>query len=130
MRRSTAILLAGLVVGCDRTPAPVQSDTTPTRADPEPTPGVKPLNSQAYYGGVWKTEGKAVICQSVNLNGPLYGAGVRAGDVLQFIDGRSVRETADLNYLLPICQGNPVQFTIWRDGRVMSFAVTPRDHPQ
>lgn len=73
---------------------------------------------------------RAVLCQTVVVDGPADRAGVRPGDVLLEIDGRSVL-TGEGSLDLPAYRsGEPVVLTVRREGERRRFEVVPRERPE
>jgi regulator of sigma E protease len=56
---------------------------------------------------------------------PAAKAGIQPNDILLAVNGGSVQSTDDVLRLLQTSNGNPVELTIWRDGKQVSFTVRP-----
>lgn len=56
---------------------------------------------------------------------PAGDAGIRAGDLILALDGRSTRTAAELGEMLSELGEEPVRLTVERDGRRLQFDVTP-----
>ncbi|HEY8802557.1 MAG TPA: M50 family metallopeptidase [Candidatus Dormibacteraeota bacterium] len=67
-----------------------------------------------------------VHVSSVDANTPASGAGLRAGDIIESVDGRPIKQFDDLPSALNASKGAPVTVTIDRNGQVVSRTVTPR----
>lgn len=61
-----------------------------------------------------------------------YDIDMRAGDVITAIDGEPVVAFAQLKDKVEASGGRVLQLTVWRDGRLIDFALAPRrvDEPQ
>jgi regulator of sigma E protease len=61
---------------------------------------------------------------------PAEAAGFKPEDAILAIDGKPLREFADILPIVGGSGGRTLTFRVWRDGRVMDVAVTPRDTGQ
>ena len=52
--------------------------------------------------------------------------GMRAGDVITAVDGRSVASFGEVQIAVAAAAGTPLTFTIWRDGRVFDKTIAPK----
>lgn len=59
-------------------------------------------------------------------------AGLRAGDVITGINGAQVYAFSELKKAVESSDGAPLALTVWRDGEMFEFAMTPKsvDEPQ
>jgi regulator of sigma E protease len=53
-------------------------------------------------------------------------AGLKAGDVITAVDGKSIFAFDDLQTAVSAANGGPVSLSIWRDGQTMDVTLTPR----
>ncbi|MEN8098373.1 MAG: trypsin-like peptidase domain-containing protein [Chloroflexota bacterium] len=77
------------------------------------------------------TESRGVLITNVNIGGPAYAAGIRAGDFIVEIDGRQLNDFGDLiGYLVAETEpGTDVEFHVLRDGEVELITVTLGKRP-
>lgn len=72
---------------------------------------------------------RAVLCETIVVDGPADRAGIRPGDVLLEIEGRPVL-TEDGRLDLPVYPpGEPIVLTVRRDGERRRFEVVPEERP-
>ncbi|WP_258376455.1 RIP metalloprotease [Curtobacterium sp. MCBD17_028] len=65
-------------------------------------------------------------CTSDDPVSPAKRAGLRAGDAVLAVDGRSDVSTTELTTILQRSAGSPVRLTVLRDGQRRTITVTPR----
>lgn len=71
-------------------------------------------------------QGKALMIQAVEPNGPAHRAGLQQGDLLLRFESRDVQGIEDLHRALDASTiGRPCQVSIWRGGRQVPMTVTP-----
>ena len=58
---------------------------------------------------------------------PAEAAGLRGDDAILAIDGRPIRSFGEIPGIVAASAGRALAFRIWRDGRVLDLAITPRD---
>ena len=58
---------------------------------------------------------------------PAEAAGLRGDDAILAIDGRPIRSFGEIPGIVAASTGRALAFRIWRDGRVLDLAITPRD---
>lgn len=86
--------------------------------------GVTALNNQlGDYFGV--ADGKGILINSVKENSPAAKAGLKAGDVITEIDGKTVAQTLDLVRSLSEKKEGDVTLTIIRNKNRQTVKVTP-----
>jgi serine protease Do len=86
--------------------------------------GVAALNKQlGDYFGV--ADGKGVLINNVRENSPAAKAGLRAGDVIVEVDGKSVARSLDLTRALSEKKEGDVNLTIVRNKNRQTIRVTP-----
>ncbi|HET7717352.1 MAG TPA: RIP metalloprotease RseP [Bauldia sp.] len=76
--------------------------------------------------------GRAVVTPRIDFvepGGPAAEAGLRPGDVVTAIDGRSVEGFADVERIVGLSPGRALTFTIERNGEVLEIAVVPDSEP-
>jgi regulator of sigma E protease len=61
---------------------------------------------------------------------PAEQAGVKTDDAILKMDGKPVQSFGEIPPLVAAAGGKPITIEIWRDGQVLSIAVTPRDDGQ
>jgi serine protease Do len=67
----------------------------------------------------------------VSEEGPAFGAGLRAGDVITSIDDQQVREPSQLRSLIGSrLPGQEVKFKAWREGRVKELSARLIEYPR
>lgn len=61
-----------------------------------------------------------------------YEIGMDVGDVITAIDGRAIIGFSELKQAVESGAGKPLLLSVWRDGQMLEFALTPRrvDEPQ
>jgi len=74
-----------------------------------------------YFGAA---EGEGILINKIMKDSPAEQGGLRAGDVIVEADGNVVRDTSDLlEALQEKSEGDPIQLTVYRDGRSQSMEV-------
>jgi regulator of sigma E protease len=58
---------------------------------------------------------------------PAGEAGLRTNDAILEIDGQPIATFVDIPPLVQGAEGRPLSFRIWRDGKQLDMAITPRD---
>lgn len=66
------------------------------------------------------------VASGINPNSAAYDVDIRPGDVVTAIDGTSIYAFGQLVDAVSASNGQPLELTIWRDGEILTFAVTPR----
>jgi S1-C subfamily serine protease len=75
-------------------------------------------------------QASAVMVASVETGSPAAAAGIRAGDVILAIDGRTVTGADDLVRLLTGDQiGHAIEIEVLRDGKVSQASLVPQERP-
>ncbi|MCX5811217.1 MAG: RIP metalloprotease RseP [Proteobacteria bacterium] len=64
---------------------------------------------------------------SVDKNYPAYAAGIREGDTLLAIDGKSIAEWSDLMDAMAQTGSQPIKVTVKRDGNLFDISLTPKE---
>ena len=72
--------------------------------------------------------GQAQIAR-VDPDSPAAAAGMRTGDVIQRVEGREIRNTADLSRAIRLNVGQPITFVVLRNGTAETLTATPRWAP-
>ena len=72
------------------------------------------------------TEQYDVYAYQVNDGWPAAEAGMQAGDVIKFVDGKPIREMSDMIVITTMSSGRPLDFTVERGGETLSLTLTPR----
>ncbi len=74
-------------------------------------------------------EGGAIVSQ-VFKNGPAYKAGLRPGDIIVSVNGKKIRSSSDLPYMIfTMRPGSRVRLGIIRNGKPMAIEVTLGERP-
>ncbi|MSQ61528.1 MAG: RIP metalloprotease [Dehalococcoidia bacterium] len=66
---------------------------------------------------------------AVDPGSPAAAAGIQSGDVIQRVDGREIRNTADLSRAIRLNLGQSTMFVVSRNGTVETLTATPRWAP-
>jgi len=85
-------------------------------------------NLRAYLGTIpdYATEVQGVKLSGVRAASPAEKAGLRSGDVLVEFAGQKIANIYDYTYALDAAKiGKPVQIVVLRDGKRVTFGVTP-----
>jgi regulator of sigma E protease len=69
--------------------------------------------------------GAPVRVDQVDPGTPAAQAGIMPGDVIQAVDGRRIQELSELRSAVNASHGAPIQVTVDRQGRSLTFAVSP-----
>lgn len=78
----------------------------------------------AHSMGLKGVNGGAIVSQ-VFKNGPAYKAGLKPGDIIVSVNGKKIRSSSDLPYMIfTMRPGTKVEFGIIRNGKPMSVWVT------
>ena len=73
----------------------------------------------------------AVVITVVAPESPADDAGLRVGDLLLKIDGKAVVGPGPLQAMVEVAKvGQPLDATVWRDGKARSVKVVPRSQPE
>lgn len=76
------------------------------------------------------TAGGALI-KSVNPIGPASRAGIKVGDVITAIDGRTIQDPEALRFrLATVAIGTPVKISLWRDGKMTDVTMKTEAPPE
>jgi regulator of sigma E protease len=76
--------------------------------------------------------GRSVVAPRIDFvapGGPAAVAGFEPGDVVVAVDGRAVEGFADVERLVGLSPGRPLQFTIDRNGDTIALTATPDSEP-
>src|SRR5262249_40221158 len=65
------------------------------------------------------------VVGTVEPDQPAAKAGIQVGDILLSVDGTHVQDTDEVQKVLARTQSKPVQVVVWRDGKELSFTITP-----
>src|SRR5207245_9685454 len=88
----------------------------------------KPLTKQLadYFGA----KDGGLLITSVSDNSPAAKAGLKAGDVIETVDGEKVTSSGDVSRAINKKQDGDVTFTIIRDRSTRTIKLTPEKNPQ
>lgn len=64
---------------------------------------------------------------SVNKNSPAEIAGLKAGDVIQAVEGKQVSTWDEVRNLIQMNKGAPIHFRVVRSGEVLNVTVVPKE---
>ncbi|MCK0166541.1 RIP metalloprotease RseP [Jannaschia sp. S6380] len=64
--------------------------------------------------------------EQVQARSAAWDVGIRAGDVVTAIDGVAIHSFRDLQRKVEVAEGAPLGLTVWREGEVLEFTLTPR----
>lgn len=81
------------------------------------------------YWGIFWSQGQLVLVPEVGRildDSPAMEAGLREGDVIRAVDGRSIDTWEDLLQVIASAEGRELDLAISRDGREMVVELTPR----
>ena len=101
---------------------------------PVKKPEVNVVKTRKLYAGGMAfgvrmfTKGVPVVGMSAlpeSKKNPAYEAGIRTGDVIVNIDGKEVNSVAEVTSYINESEGKPLEFTVIRDGKTLTFSVTP-----
>ncbi len=71
------------------------------------------------------------LINRVNGIGPAAKAGIKIGDVITAIDGRSIQDPEALRFrLATVAIGTPVKITVWRDGKSQDLTMKTEAPPE
>ena len=117
--------LVGLMSG-----ALAKSDAAPAYvAQEKPGTGASRANLRAYFGTIpayADADVAGVLLDGVAKGGPAEAGGLRAGDVITAVAGRSIENIYDYTYALNALRvGEPVLVQVRRDGQAAELSVTP-----
>ncbi|MEL6898012.1 MAG: M20/M25/M40 family metallo-hydrolase, partial [Planctomycetota bacterium] len=108
------------------------SDTPPNfeldeqSADQQQQPSV---NLRAYLGTIpdyVKGDIKGVPLSGVSKRGPAAAAGIKGGDVIVKVAGKTIEDVYDYTYAIEALKiGDPIEIVVLRDGKEQKFQVTP-----
>ncbi len=71
------------------------------------------------------------LINRVNGIGPAAKAGIKIGDVITAIDGRSIQDPEALRFrLATVAIGTPVRITVWRDGKSQDLTMKTEAPPE
>src|SRR6266481_90158 len=66
------------------------------------------------------------IVGTIEPGSPAEKAGLREGDAILAVNGTSVQETVEILEILQKTKSNPVQLTVWREGKELQLTATPQ----
>lgn len=92
-------------------------------------PGFNFLFAIVVFAAVFMTVGQPTtppVLGGVQEGSPAAAAGLQAGDRIVAIDGRAIERFEEIQRLVPLNAGTPMQVEVDRDGERRSFEVTPR----
>ncbi|HBQ46468.1 MAG TPA: SpoIVB peptidase [Ruminococcaceae bacterium] len=84
----------------------------------------KPFGIEMFTNGV-VVVGLADIKTDTGSINPAIDAGLKVGDVITAIDGKTVSKNTDVQQAVESCRGKTLKFTVRRDGAVCSLSVRP-----
>ncbi|MBD2566481.1 HhoA/HhoB/HtrA family serine endopeptidase [Anabaena lutea] len=94
------------------------------------TPEVKQSINSDPNSGLSVNEDKGVLVVKVMVNSPAAKAGIRAGDVIQKLNGQSVTDASGVQKAVDNSQvGGNLQLELRRNGQSLNIAVTPGTFP-
>jgi uncharacterized protein YoxC len=76
-----------------------------------------------------KLDGKGVLVDSVEKDGPAGKAGIQAFDVLMFVDDKPLAGAKDLYKAVQASEGKEIAVKLIRSGETQTVKVTPVKHP-
>ena len=82
----------------------------------------------AIYSGIFAFYGREVISARADVivaNSPAERAGFKPGDLIVAINGRHVDSFNDMQRVVSVATGQPLQIDVMRDGRLVSLTATP-----
>jgi membrane-associated protease RseP (regulator of RpoE activity) len=82
----------------------------------------------AFAGDYRHAEATSTI-NYVDPDAPAYDAGIRAGDTILAVDGDAVDSWGEVVRRIAPSPGEPIEFVVQRDGRVITTDVVPEPHP-
>jgi membrane-associated protease RseP (regulator of RpoE activity) len=138
---SAAVALLAVAASLAMTPAPVAvpvaaATPTPAAAPPAPPPPPQPPHQQrgAWLGVVVSSddeqEGKGARIEDVEEDSPADAAGLRRGDRILEIDGKSVDDAYDVRHGIGrMNPGDSIRILIDRDGDEKTLTATLADRP-
>ncbi|MEL7267868.1 MAG: PDZ domain-containing protein, partial [Planctomycetota bacterium] len=95
-------------------------------ADQQQQPSV---NLRAYLGTIpdyVKGDIKGVPLSGVSKRGPAAAAGIKGGDVIVKVAGKTIEDVYDYTYAIEALKiGDPIEIVVLRDGKEQKFQVTP-----
>lgn len=92
-------------------------------------PGFNFLFAIVVFAAIFMTVGRPTtpaVLGGVQPDSPAAEAGLLAGDRVVAIDGTPIDRFEEIQRLVPLNAGTPMQVDVLRDGERMTFAVTPR----
>lgn len=101
----------------------------PPAAEPTPAALPAPSNREPGYLGLYgddsATAGKGIQIEEVYAGSPAAKAGLRVGDIITAINGKSLKTTKEMgDELATAAAGAKLSFTVQRDGQPEEVAVT------
>jgi len=76
-------------------------------------------------------KGAGVMVQAVEKDTPADKAGLKAGDVIQKVDGKPVKAIVDIQRIIfPKVPGTKVSIDIWRSGSMKTFSLAVMEAPE
>ncbi|MEQ9410821.1 MAG: M28 family peptidase [Fuerstiella sp.] len=95
----------------------------------KPTDGQRRANLRAYLGTIpdyAESDTKGVVLSGVAKGGPADKAGVRGGDVIIGVAGKSIENIYDYTYAIEALKiGQEVEITVSRKGKDVTLKITP-----
>lgn len=137
--RAGAASLATLLALVLALPAPAGAQERTAGVEPEVRGWIgiglrSTVTCEAGAPGEWPRDGsdceRAVLCETVVVDGPADRAGVQPGDVLLEIDGRPVLDQRGKFDLPAFAPGETITLTLRRDGRRTQVQVEPAERPE
>lgn len=94
-------------IGIAFTPAPITEELAEALGLPKKDPGI--------------------MVETVEKGGPAEAAGIKARDIIQKVDGKPVKSTAEVQRIIfPKPPGSKVPVTVWRDGKTLELTTGVR----
>jgi len=137
---SAALALLAMAAALAMTPAPVAAPVaaatpTPAAAPPAPPPPPPPHEERRGWLGVVvssddEQEGKGARIEDVEEDSPADEAGLKRGDRILEIDGKSVEDAYDVRHAIGrMNPGDSIRILIGRDGDEKTLTATLADRP-
>ncbi|RPE67511.1 serine peptidase DegS [Tibeticola sediminis] len=93
--------------------------------------GVEPSELSAELAqGLGLEPGSGVLVTGVLQDGPAARAGIQPGDVILRVEGKPVRQVAELlSAVSALRPGQPARLSLWRRGQTLEMSLTPGTRP-